>query len=1079
MKNRWFYTALLACYVLLSASLVSYLVWEKGKYVLTAAERRLLAQAEEIILAGDAAYPPFSFTDIYGQHSGYEADLVKALEVWLGRPMKYRQLAWADALEALAAGRVTGITGMRVTPERARIFTFTKPYWQTVFALVCAIEKDPLEILAQPAFTVAVQEGSATHNYFHQHYYQEGTTYIFLTDPVEALSMLLQGRADLWIENYQVARYEASRLGLSHHFFSFHPLPGSEGGYALALGPRYGHLAPLFNKALASLEAQGVLSMLDQKWFGLEGKRLVPSPYRTVIPAVLLVVLTMVIFFVFWNRLLQEKVEQKTEEHRLLLDNIAVHVWYLYDPQTYGMVNAAHAAFFGRLPGEMHGKKLKALFLRPEERESLEQHNREAFEQGLATTREELLHNQRGDPRLFLVSRNPILREGRVAYLVCTGVDITVQKEVAEALQESEAKFRYIAEFSPLPIALISPDGRYEYVNPMFEKVFGYTLAEIPTGKRWFELAYPDPLYRRMVIQAWVNDLKELGQDVVRPRSFRVACQDGTEKEILFLPVLMANGKHLLMSMDITEKLQSERELQFQRSYFETLFAHSPDAVVYMDAEDNIKAINESFTRVFGYTPEACVGKNIDLLLAGEGALEQAQEITREVRAGKPQSIEAVRYRKDGSPVEVSIKAIPLLINGVYEGGFGIYSDISERKQAERTIAAYNLELEALNRQLEEEISKARYVHGRLLAAQLPEIEGYSVAAHYQPAREIGGDFFDVIRRQDKLVFYLSDVSGHGLDSAMLSGFVKHTVNTYLALCTEKEIRPERIVRFLAEQYARENYPDDYFICVFMAVLDLKNHLLSCCSAGFHNPPLLCAAGGGEPVELLCRGLPIASTTLHGLQDLPAEQLTLPPGTTLIFYSDGLVEQESGGRYYLERLKDVFSRHSNLPPELIARAINEDFRAFNHNSQQGDDDITFLVLKREGERKVIHRLELESSYRALEEFQRETLAYLTLNGLPEREHCLVGLYELVANAMEHGNRFAPAKKVTVEIGLLEDYLFVTVEDEGEGFDWRGKIDLPLGLGGVGRGDGAFPLPGFAVRASFITKKATGPSSICP
>ncbi len=83
---------------------------------------------------------------------------------------------------------------------------------------------------------------------------------------------------------------------------------------------------------------------------------------------------------------------------------------------------------------------------------------------------------------------------------------------------------------------------------------------------------------------------------------------------------------------------------------------------------------------------------------------------------------------------------------------------------------------------MDKEISKAQQVHKQILPQSLPSIETISFAAYYQPAEKMGGDFYDVIHRGNKLIFYLSDVSGHGMDGAMLSLFVKHTINSYIDL---------------------------------------------------------------------------------------------------------------------------------------------------------------------------------------------------------------------------------------------------------------------------------------------------------
>ena len=94
----------------------------------------------------------------------------------------------------------------------------------------------------------------------------------------------------------------------------------------------------------------------------------------------------------------------------------------------------------------------------------------------------------------------------------------------------------------PLPAALVQADGRYTLLNRAFTELFGYTPADISTGKDWFERAFPDPEYRKEAIAAWKADLAQMGAGEIRSRTFRVRCKDGTEKTIRFRPVSLSDG---------------------------------------------------------------------------------------------------------------------------------------------------------------------------------------------------------------------------------------------------------------------------------------------------------------------------------------------------------------------------------------------------------------------------------------------------------------------------------------------------------------------------------------------------------
>ncbi len=317
MKKRLglFNLVFLGLFALATFALIFYYWWEDSATKLSAAEQSMLDELGAIILAGDSHFPPLSFTDDDGLNSGYEADLVYALEEWLGITVDHRQVTWSDALAALDQGEITGITGMRITDERSQIYHFSVPYWETAYCLVNYIGRDHERILSGRRLKAVMQEGSATQDYFMGHIHREGIEIVPVANAEQGFYILREGYADIWFENYQVARYEALKARMLD-FFHFHTVPESVGHYALALGPEYPYLKPIFDKAMLGLEEEGVLAELDRKWFGLTDYRAEPSPWLKFLPVALYGVFTLFMLFMLWNRSLHYQVERKTEELR-------------------------------------------------------------------------------------------------------------------------------------------------------------------------------------------------------------------------------------------------------------------------------------------------------------------------------------------------------------------------------------------------------------------------------------------------------------------------------------------------------------------------------------------------------------------------------------------------------------------------------------------------------------------------------------------------------------------------------------------------------------------------------------------
>jgi len=263
------------------------------------------------------------------------------------------------------------------------------------------------------------------------------------------------------------------------------------------------------------------------------------------------------------------------------------------------------------------------------------------------------------------------------------------------------------------------------------------------------------------------------------------------------------------------------------------------------------------------------------------------------------------------------------------------------------------VEYERIRKKLEVEISNAVKIHRRFLPEVLPDAENIAFASLYIPAEELGGDLFDVFKVDNGLlddyfeqyVCFIADVSGHGLDSAMLAIFVKDTIRSYFRLkhVPGQLLSPKEVMHFFIEQYIKEGYPDEYLVCLYIAVIDIKTRELTYCNAGIHTCPLLIREGGGM-TELDSAGLPISAAIDADLLKYEDTALQLSPSATLFFMSDGLPEQRFKSQFYEDRLKKLAAEVYSMEPGHIVRRIHEDFTDFI-NYEKIKDDITLVVAR--------------------------------------------------------------------------------------------------------------------------------------
>jgi serine phosphatase RsbU (regulator of sigma subunit) len=254
-------------------------------------------------------------------------------------------------------------------------------------------------------------------------------------------------------------------------------------------------------------------------------------------------------------------------------------------------------------------------------------------------------------------------------------------------------------------------------------------------------------------------------------------------------------------------------------------------------------------------------------------------------------------------------------------------------------------EYEAERRSIQKEFEIAREVQIRLLPLQAPDYPHLDFGFFYQPAREVGGDYYDFIPfNPERMGFAVGDVSGKGLSSALLMASLQGLVRTNLA------VRRGEVTRFVT-QLNHSLYKltaSERYATLFFALVDVSNLTLHYVNAG-HNPPLLfrndtslarglstieSLEGGGPPVGIFARS------------QYRSEHVLLREGDVVVAYTDGVVDalnpqQEEFGE---ERLRDIIRLSLSLNAAQICERIAERLQAFVTKSPQWDD-ITLVVMK--------------------------------------------------------------------------------------------------------------------------------------
>jgi sigma-B regulation protein RsbU (phosphoserine phosphatase) len=243
-----------------------------------------------------------------------------------------------------------------------------------------------------------------------------------------------------------------------------------------------------------------------------------------------------------------------------------------------------------------------------------------------------------------------------------------------------------------------------------------------------------------------------------------------------------------------------------------------------------------------------------------------------------------------------------------------------------------------------ERIGAELAVAAKIQAAMLPSIfppfperDEIELYASMQPAKEVGGDFYDFFMLDaNTLAVVIADVSGKGVPSSLFMVIAKTLIKNNAQMGKSPKEVFETVNKILCE-----NNEANMFVTVFMAYLDMRTGDLTCVNAG-HNPPLLARGGRCEWIRLK------PGFVLAGMDNITYAQttLTMEPGDTLYIYTDGVTEamDAESGLWGNERLKDALERYAGLSLHDLTVSIKEEIDVFASGTEQADD-ITMLALR--------------------------------------------------------------------------------------------------------------------------------------
>ncbi len=506
-------------------------------------------------------------------------------------------------------------------------------------------------------------------------------------------------------------------------------------------------------------------------------------------------------------------------------------------------------------------------------------------------------------------------------------------------------------------------------------------------------------------------------------------------------------SKVFVSVVDITDRQEAERLLGVALEQLE-----STDTIIERWTPDGrVVEMNQFGLDLFGFSADEVIGRDgSETFRSPDGGWEE-ERAALFANPGESVESETECRRSDGTPIWVAWRNSPILDednNIVAVISIGI--DITERRDME-------MQVKAAKERMEKELNVARDIQMSMVPLDFPAFpdrEEFSIYAILEPAREVGGDFYDFfLIDHDHLCFTVGDVSDKGVPAALFMAVTKTLIKSHAA----SDLSPASIMTAANDELC-ENNESSMFVTIFLCILDLRTGEMVYTNAG-HNPPYI-KTSAGELITLDQRHGPVAGAI--GGVAYGEDRLKLTAGDYVVMFTDGVTEAMSPNReLYSEDALETLLIDSGLDEPTQAVALVYDAIVDHQDGAEQSDDITVLSLEFKSSEEILaerlvivmpNTLEgVGSALQQLDEFAGE-------EGIEDkvRRPVLLALDDLLNNVVSYAFPDGSDHEIEISVDVSAHRFAISVSDDGMPFNPFG-LDLPdttasiadRGIGGLG------------------------------
>ncbi|MBS3819617.1 PAS domain S-box protein [bacterium] len=430
----------------------------------------------------------------------------------------------------------------------------------------------------------------------------------------------------------------------------------------------------------------------------------------------------------------EEEMRKSEERLRTLIETIPESIYFKDREGRNVLVNKAYEELVGKKKEDILGKKDPELFP-PELAQQCIWSDEEALKKKKPVHSQEKITAKNGEKIYFDTSKSPLLdKNGNIQGIVGVSRDVSERMRAQEALKEREKRLRDLFDGLPVGIYRSTPKGDSINGNLALMRLLNFPDRETMLNTNTRD-TYVNPEERKK----WQGQMEKndyvMGFETqwrrydgkviwVRESARTVRDEEGT--------VLYYEG----VAEDISEQKKAEKALEKQRAYFDQLFEGAPEAISVTNSKGKVLRVNEEFTHLFGFSKQEANGRYIDDLIAPHQYHDEAVDITRRVAKGEKGFYETQRRHKNGSLIDISLLVSPVMVKGKQVAVYGIYRDITEQKQAEKTIQDSLKEKDVMLREIHHRVKNNLQIIISLLRLQSDQVKNKDDLAMFKESQD-------------------------------------------------------------------------------------------------------------------------------------------------------------------------------------------------------------------------------------------------------------------------------------------------------------------------------------------------------